>query len=120
MKNFLQGLTLAAAITVSCFVATPVVFTACTTSQQRISYNSLYSVGKSVDVAYRSYLDLVLAGKVKTNSVPAISKQYNEFQQAFGAAVVVLTLNTNAPASTAITAQASELIGNIAKAKEAK
>lgn len=96
-------------------------FTACRApSAQRVTYNSLYSVGRTVDAAYRSYLDLVLAGQVSTNKVPAISRQYNEFQAVFGTAVALAASNTNAPPEPRVAAQAASLTAAIADARGSK
>lgn len=102
------------------FAGSPLIFvpmTGCSTSQQRQTINTLYSVGQTTDAAYKSYLDLVVAGKVPTNSVPGVSARYAEFQQAFSAAIVLSTLNTNAPPTPAVTAAAANLTSAIAVAK---
>lgn len=89
----------------------------CSTSGQRKAVNTLFAVGQSVDAAYKSYLDLVVAGQVKTNDVPRISQQYLAFQHAFSAAITLSTLNTNAPPSPELANAASQILLAIQAAK---
>lgn len=82
------------------FLCAAPMFTAatCKPTQQRLTYNSLASAGQSVNSAYSAYLDLVVKGSVATNSVPVVSKGYNDFQSAFGAAVAGAQFNLTNPA----------------------
>lgn len=91
--------------------------TGCSTSQQRTVVNSLFTTGQTVDAAYRSYLDAVIAGKVPTNDVPRISQQYQVFQNAFTLAVAASTLNKTAPPSPEMANAASQLLLSIDAAK---
>lgn len=68
------------------FPVASVTFTACTTTQQRITYNSLYSVGTAVNSAYAGYMDQVVAGKATFS--PTVAKAYGDFQAGFNVAVV--------------------------------
>lgn len=70
-----------------------------------------------MDAAYKSYLTLVIQGVIKTNDVPNISKQYALFQAAFGEAVTVSTLSSNAPPSPELANTASQLQLAISAAK---
>ncbi len=66
----------------------------CSQSQQRVTYNSLYSVGLGVNSAYAAYNDQVVAGK--STFSPNVAKAYNDFQAAFNLAVQAAQLNTKA------------------------
>lgn len=98
----------------------PVLITGCTTSQERKVYNSLYSVGASVDASYKSYLDLVIQGKLATNDVPRISGYYADFQRIFAAAVAANGVNKNALPSPEVSSAASRITSAITQAKGLK
>jgi len=66
----------------------------CSKSQQRITYNSLYSVGVGVNTAYAAYMDQVVSGKATFS--PNVGKAYNDFQSAFNVAVVAASNNPQA------------------------
>jgi hypothetical protein len=63
-------------------------FTGCSTTPKRTAYNTLASVHTAVDAAFDSYLDLVVNGKVKRDSLPRIARAYDDFQITFRAAVL--------------------------------
>ncbi len=90
---------------------------ACTTSQQRIVYNSLASVGMTADASYKAYLDGVVHGTIVTNGVPSVSQAYATFQITYAAALAVAQFQTNAPATTAVADAAASLATSITKAK---
>lgn len=92
--------------------------TGCSTSAQRKTVMGLFATGQSVDTAYRSYLDLVVSGQVKTNDLPKVSQQYREFQAAFAAAVLIAGMNTNAPPSPELMNAASQVTLAITAAKQ--
>jgi hypothetical protein len=92
----------------------------CSSTQQRQTVNTLFTVGQGVDAAYKSYLDLVVAGKIPTNDVPAISQRYQQFQQVFSAAIAASALSTNAPPSPLVAAQAAQVTQAIDIAKQRK
>ena len=69
----------------------------CAIFQSRTSYNSLATVGNAVNSAYPAYLDLVVQHQVATNSVPAVTRAYNDFQAGYALAVNAAQTNlTNA------------------------
>lgn len=78
-----------------------VVSTGCakTQSLQKREVNTLYSIHKAVDAGYDSYLDLVIAKAIPTNSLPKVSREYASFQRVYNAAIVTVAGNTNAVAS---------------------
>lgn len=121
MKNHTFFLSIVTASAIGWCVALPIAatLTACKSpSTQRASVNTLFTVGKTVDVAYRSYLDLIVAGDVATNAVPQIAGKYNQFQTAFALAVALVASNTNAPAPPSLIAEAAILTGQIENAKK--
>lgn len=66
----------------------------CSQSQQRITYNSLATVGQAVNTAYAAYNDQVVAGKATFSSV--VAKAYNDFQSGFNVAVTAASNNPQA------------------------
>lgn len=99
------------------FIALPVVMTSCTTSQQRVSYNTIYSLEKGATSAYDAYLDQVVSGKAPTNSLPAISKAFNKFQASALLALDAVQFNTNALAPASLTVESQDLINLITQIK---
>lgn len=115
MKKLFASLAIAFAV----LLPAAAIFTACQSpSAQRTAFNTVYSVGKTVDAGYRSYLDLVVAGKVPTNGVPKIAREYDAFQSAFRAASLLVVLNTNAPAPAELITQAAAFAVEIEAAKK--
>jgi hypothetical protein len=82
----------------------PVVFTVtqtgCTMTQNRITYQTLYGIGKATDNAYMAYNDMVVAGKIAPASLEKVGKAWTTYRLAYNAAVSVAQLNLNAPAPT--------------------
>lgn len=98
-------------------LAPVVIAPGCSTSAERKAYNSLYSIGQTVDSAYKSYLDLVVAGKVATNDVPKISGYYADFQRAYGLSVSVVATAGNVPPSPEVSSAANRILSAITQAK---
>lgn len=67
------------------------------TSRQRTTHTTLASIGKSVDIAEREYLDGVLTKRYKTNGFPEVQRAYGAFQVVYSNAVWVAARDTNAP-----------------------
>lgn len=74
-----------------------------TPSQQKVVVNTLFSIHETVDKSFDAYLDLVISGQLATNALPKVGAAYNNFQQAFRLAVVLVAGQTNtlAPQSVA-------------------
>lgn len=89
----------------------------CSTSQRRIAYNSLATVGLTTDTAMKGYLDLVIQGYVSTNSVPVVARDYQIFQGAFSLAVAAAQFNTNAIASPELIRLSNVVLSDISVAK---
>jgi acetylglutamate synthase len=87
-------------------------------SQSRTVYNTLASIQVTTSGAFNTYLDLVVTGKLATNSVPAISKDYNTFQTLWSSAVMVAQFNTNSVAPTEVISASTTVITDIANAKK--
>jgi hypothetical protein len=89
----------------------------CATSQRSL-FNSLATVEVITTGAYSSYLDLVVTGKLPTNTVPAISLNYNTFKFAWSAAVVVAQWQTNQVAPPNVVAASTKVLDGISAAKK--
>jgi len=95
------------------------ILTGCKTpTAQRQAFNSVYSVGAAVDASYRAYLDLVISGQLKTNSVPSVSAYYNAFQNSFRAASLLVVMNTNVPPTADLITRAALVTSKIEAAKK--
>lgn len=86
---------------------------ACNTSQQRIAFNTLYSVEKATTAAYDGYLDSVIKGVTPTNGVPKVSRAYNHFQSSFVVALDGVQFNTNALAPASLVVEAQDVVNLI-------
>lgn len=86
-------------------------------SQSRTAYNTLASVQTTTTGAYNGYLNLVVQGKLPTNSVPVVSKDYNLFQATWTAAVMVAQWNTNTVAPQPVLDASAKVITDINTAK---
>ena len=86
-------------------------------SASKTVYNTLASVQATTSGAYSGYLDLVVQGKLSTNSVPMVSKDYTIYQAVWNSAVSVAALGTNAPATQPVTDAASKVVADITIAK---
>jgi|SRR6185369_43497 len=92
----------------------------CHLSRQRVVFNSIATVEIAVDSTYKSYLDLVVAGKVPTTSVTKISNEYDQFQAAVRLAIVQAHGNTNAVANSLLSDTGANLINAILAMKGSK
>jgi hypothetical protein len=80
-------------------VATVIVIApGCTMTQNRITYQTLYGIGKATHNAYQGYLDLVVAGKIPATSLERIGKIWDRYRVSYIAAVDAAKLNMNSPA----------------------
>lgn len=86
-------------------------------SQSRVVYNTLASVQAATTGAYDGYLSLVVSGKLTTNAVPAISRDYNTFQTVWSAAVMLAQFNTNTVAPQNVTDASTKVLSGIVTAK---
>jgi hypothetical protein len=113
--------TIISALALAAVILTAVIYVSgCTTNQQKISYNTLYSIENTTTAAYVYYVDGVISGKYSTNSLPKISHDYNVFQAAVGVALDGVQYNTNALAPINLQTEAGDIINLINQAKGGK
>lgn len=115
LKKYLLPILFAMALAVP---VAPLVLTSCSTSQQRITYNTLASVGMTVNSTYSGYLDGVVQGKVGTNDVPKVSAFYNQFQAAYAVAIAAAQFNPTNIAPQNVVDLATQLVNLIATIKK--
>ena len=96
---------------------TAIITAGCTTNQQKIAYNTLYSVEKSTTAAYDGYIDSVIKGISTTNGVPRVSRAYNTFQASFLVALDAAQFHTNALAPSALIVESMDVINLINQVK---
>lgn len=102
------------------FLLPAFLLTGCTATQQRVSYNTLFSVEHSVSAAVDAYDGAVISGSVPTNAVPLVSRAFNQFQASMLIALDAVQFNTNAIAPPALAVEAQDLIHLITTIKEVK
>lgn len=86
-------------------------------STQLTALKSLSSTHVAVDAAYTGYMSLVIDGKVGTNGVPSVTRDYRAFQLVYNAAVDTVGLDPNAPAPAAVEAAAAKFQTTLTVAK---
>ena len=86
-------------------------------SQSKLLYNTLASVESVTTGAFNGYLNLSVTGKIPTNSVPTISRDYNNFQALWATAVAVAQFQTNTIAPGPVVTASSNLLYEINVAK---
>lgn len=70
----------------------------CQSPTANTQFKTISAAETSVNAAYSAYVDLVVTGKIPTNSVPQVASAFNSFQSAAHVAIVNHGLNlTNAP-----------------------
>ena len=83
----------------------------CKPTQLRVTYNTLATVGQTVNTAYAAYLDQVVAGKAKYSQ--PLATDYNKFQALYNTAVQAASMNLQAPASTELEQLGQSIIAAI-------
>lgn len=86
-------------------------------SANKTLYQTLSSVQVTTSGAYNAYLDLVVTGKLATNSVPTVSKDYTIFQGIWTSAVTAGSLGVNTIATQPVTDAAAKVVADITIAK---
>ena len=86
-------------------------------SQNATAYKTLSSIQVTTSGAYNAYLDLVVQGKVPTNSVPAVSRDYTLYQSVWNSAVAVAAAGVSAPATAPVIDAANKVVSDITIAK---
>ena len=90
----------------------------CQTTPQRKTFNTVWTLGSTVNESYKAYIDLVIAGQLPTTNVRRVSVAYNRFQDAFSAATVIITANTNAPPPANLLSLGNEFLSTVNAAKK--
>lgn len=83
----------------------------CTPTQQKVTYNTLATVGQGVNTAYAAWNDQVVQGKATFNV--AVADKYNTFQKAYAVAVQSASMNTAAVAPQDLVTLANEVLALI-------
>ena len=91
----------------------------CATTSTNI-YRTLASVQISTSSAYNGYLDMVVQGKVTTNMVPVVSRDYTAFVSVWSAAVSVASLGVQGIATAPVLDAANKVVADVAMAKGTK
>lgn len=91
--------------------------TGCSTTQQTVTYNTLYSVEHTTVAAYDGYVKAVITGQASTNGLPAVSKSFNAFQASFLVALDAAQFNTNALAPANLMVESADVINLISQFK---
>jgi hypothetical protein len=77
------------------------IFTACTTSQQTIAFQSIATVEAGVIAANGAYLDSVVTGLAPTNGIPTVEAAFNDTQLALRTAASLASGGSSAPVPAA-------------------
>lgn len=85
----------------------------CTTSQQKATYNTLYSLESAVTASVDAYDAQIISGSISTNSLPTVTKAFNDFQAAMNVAVTLNQNNSNAVAPPDLAVEAASVINLI-------
>lgn len=91
--------------------------TSCTTPQQTVTYNSLFSIEALGSAAYSGYVGSILAGTTTTNNLPAVSKAFDDFQAGVALASALDQASTNALAPANLMLEFNALTNLISVAK---
>lgn len=92
-------------------------FLGCKAPQQRVAFNTLYSLEQGVTAAIDGYDSAVIKGTVRTNDVPRVSALYNKFQASFIVALDAVRYNTNAIAPPNLVIEAQDVVNLITTLK---
>lgn len=92
-----------------CAMTVALIATSCTTSSQRTAYTTIFSVEQTATATVDGYFALVIKGTLTTNSVPLVSKSFNDLQAACKIAADASEFGTNALAPASLTIEAADL-----------
>ncbi len=88
---------------------------ACTTSQQQVAVNTLFTLEQTATAAVDGYDSLVIKGTVPTNDVPKVSALYNKFQASMLVALDAVQFNSNAIAPPSLVVESQDLVNLITR-----
>jgi len=90
---------------------------ACATSPKKVAYDTLYTLEHSTTAAYDTYIYGVVRGHFKTNDVPMVSKNYDQFQVAMSGAIELAQFDWSSVAPSNVVHLGSVVIKSILEAK---
>lgn len=90
--------------------------TACQ-SPQRTAYTTLYTLEHSTTAAYDTFIYGVVRGQFKTNDVPQVSKNYDQFQIGMRGAIELAQFNWEAIAPSNVVHLSTIVLKSILEAK---
>ena len=119
MKKLMAQTVMGLALLLPIAAGVSVITTGCkTASVQKQSANILYTLHKSADLALDDYLDLVVKGVIKTNSVPKVMSAYASFQLAFSGAVALVASSSNSIPPQAVLDSAAAFASIVSDARK--
>ena len=119
MKKLIIEAMIALALLLPIAAGVSVITTGCqTASVQKQGANILYTLHKTADLALDDYLDLVVKGTVKTNSIPRVMSAYASFQLAYSGAVALVASSSNAVPPQAVLDSAAAFASIVSDAKK--
>lgn len=89
------------------------VLVGCNTIPSTATYKTLAAVETSTTTAFQAYLTGVIKGAIPSNSVPAVTRDYDIFQAVMAATVTVAAQGSNAPVTTAVSDAAAKVLTDI-------
>lgn len=92
----------------------------CTTTQQSVTYKTLFGLETATVGAYDAYSASVIKGAIATNDVPKVSHVFNDFQASMQVAIVAAQNNTNALAPASLVQESDAVINLITTITGAK
>ena len=98
-------------------LAAMLIFVGACVSTQKAAYTTLYSLENSVTASYDSYLALVVKGKIATNDVPRLSKEYDQFQSGMKSAVELAQFDWTKLAPTDVVHLGNVVLHSVAEIK---
>lgn len=104
---------LAGAMLLACPLAIVVTQPGCTTTQNQITYQTLYGIGKATDNAYMAFNDLVVAGKIPAASLKKVGDVWAKYRVSYDTAVNAAKLNLNMPAQQDVIDLSNSVIATI-------
>lgn len=93
---------------------------ACTLTQKKIAYQTLYGLEVSTTATYNGFLTEVVKGKAPTNDVPKISAAYNKFQVGIDNAAKLVQYDWTNLAPSSVIGLANDVLNGILEAKGTK
>lgn len=115
MKRYSQAAAFAGFGLILCLALTAAT---CKPSQQRTAYNTVYSAEQAATSAMSGYFDLVIQGKVATNSVPSVTAKFNVFQRTVDLASSAIAFNPTNPAPADVQAALNDVLAIIDAVKK--